>query len=143
VFRISGRDFGIIQFNANNMNPKFRERIIAHLSKKFNVDFELYTTDTHYVNSLRQTASNVLGSTSSYTKMIIELDKMVASAMSNMKSASLSWYSDTMKNFYIWGINQREKMLTAMDSMIATAKILIPAIIAAGFLVAAWIITLI
>jgi|ACXJ01.1.fsa_nt_gi hypothetical protein len=68
---------------------------------------------------------------------------MVTSAMSNMKTASLFWYSETMKNFYIWGINQREKMLTAMDSMIATAKILIPAIIAAGFFVAAWIITLI
>ena len=143
VFRIGGRDFGIIQFNANNMNPKFRERILVHLSKKFNVDFELYTTDTHYVNSLRQTASNVLGSTSSYSKMSSELDKTVTSAMSNMKPASLFWYSETMKNFYIWGINQREKMLTAMDSMIATAKILIPAIIAAGFFVAAWIITLI
>ncbi len=143
VFRIGNKDIGIIQFNANNMNPKFRERVLAHLSEKFNVDFELYTTDTHYVNSLRQTASNVLGSTSGYSKMSSELDKMVESAMSNMKAANMLWYSETMKNFYIWGINQREKMLTAMDSMIATAKILIPAIIAAGFFVAAWIITLI
>ncbi|MCL4387781.1 DUF2070 family protein [Candidatus Marsarchaeota archaeon] len=143
VFRIGSKDVGIIQFNANNMNPKFRERLLAHLSEKFNADFELYTTDTHYVNSLRQTASNVLGSTSSYSRMSSELDKMVESAMSNMKASSLFWYSETMKNFYIWGINQREKMLTAIDSMMATAKILIPAIIAAGFLVAAWIITLI
>ncbi len=125
------------------MNPKFREKILSRLSDKFGIDFELYTTDTHYVNSLRQTASNVLGSTSSYLKVAKELEAMASKALSSMETANVVWLSEYMKNFYIWGINQREKMLAALDSMIATAKVLIPAIIAAGFFIAAWIIILI
>jgi predicted neutral ceramidase superfamily lipid hydrolase len=143
VFEIGAKRVGIIQFNANNINPQFRDKILSHISDKFGVDFELYTTDTHYVNSLRQTASNVLGSTVSYSRMSKALDEAIDSAIKDLKEANLVWESAIMKNFYIWGINQREKMMAAVSSMAATAKVLVPAIIAVGFLIAAWIISLI
>jgi len=143
VLEIGGKKLGILQFNANNMNPKFRDKILSHVSEKFGVDFELYTTDTHYVNSLRKTASNVLGTYVSYSKMSKDLEGIISSAINNMEDCSLIFESSVMKNFYIWGINQREKMLAAVGSMVATAKVLVPAIIALGFLIAAWIISLI
>jgi len=143
VYKIGEKTFGVVAFNANNANPKFRERLLTHINKKFGIEAELYTTDTHYVNSLRQTASNVLGSEVKYSDIIKDIEIMVKTAINNMEDAQLVYKSSKIKNFYIWGSNQREKMLTALDSMIATDKVLVPVIIAAGFLIAAWIISLV
>jgi len=143
VYDIGGKMFGMIEFNANNSNPQFRTKLLSYLNSKFNADFELYTTDTHYVNSLRHTASNVLGTTTTLKQTEKKLEEMVKSAISDMSDASLIFQFSKVKNFSVWGINQREKMLAALDSMIATDKVLVPTIIAVGFLIAAWIITLI
>ena len=143
VYGIGEKMAGIIEFNANNVNPQFRSKLISHLNAKFNVDFELYTTDTHYVNSLRNTASNVLGSSLSLNGAEKKLEEMAKSAISGMSEAILVFQFSKVKNFSIWGMNQREKMLAALDSMMATDKVLVPTIIAVGFLIAAWLITLI
>ncbi|MCL4372069.1 DUF2070 family protein [Candidatus Marsarchaeota archaeon] len=143
VFGIGGKKFGIIAFNANNMKPAFREAIISHVRDKFGIEAEVYTTDTHYINSMRETASNVLGRHTKYRSLEKLVDEAVNGALKQLKHADVAYKSTVIKNFYIWGINQREKMMTSLDSMISLAKVLVPTIIAAGFLVAAWIINLI
>ncbi len=61
VFGFGGRLFGIVYFDANNMLPEFRSRIIRHVREKFGIDIEVCTTDTHSINSLSLSASNSLG----------------------------------------------------------------------------------
>ncbi len=143
IFGIGDKKFGIIEFNANNIKPQFRQQVLGHIKSAYGIDAELYTTDTHYINSLQNTASNVLGRTTSYRHINKLLDKAIPEALSNMEKVEVFYKDEVIKNFNVWGVNQREKMVAALDSMISLAKVLVPAIIAAGFFAAAWIITLI
>ena len=49
----------------------------------------------------------------------------------------------TIKNFAVWGRNVRDRMLPVLSSVMAIAKILVPITIVGGFIIAAWIISLI
>ena len=69
VFQFNGFKYAIIQFNANNALPAVRNEIVKHVKRKFGVQAELYTTDTHAVNSLEFNAQNVLGRHTKYSKL--------------------------------------------------------------------------
>ncbi|ASI13713.1 CPA3 family transporter [Candidatus Mancarchaeum acidiphilum] len=131
----------MIYFNANNVKPQFRESLVNHIRKKYGMYGEVYSTDTHFVNSFKLTASNVLGLHTKYSK---ELEKMVdqgiESAVEDMSECTIGHSSIKMKNFKIWGANGRDKIVTTLNSMIAIAKLAVPLVIIGGFFLAAWII---
>lgn len=146
---ISIFDFGkfkycMIYFNANNIKPSFRDLIIDHIKKKYNMSAEIYSTDTHFVNSLNLTASNVLGSKTRYSKSFQNMiDEGIDKALNNISECEVHHSSVEIKNIKIWGANGRERIVTTLNSMVSTAKIAVPIIIIFGFFVAAWIIYII
>ena len=140
IFSVGRRRYALLQFNANNMLPQLRDEIIKHVRKRHGLEVEVLTTDTHYVNSLGSVASNVLGRTTSFKRLAPFIDTAIEKALANVEPARAFYKHDVMEKFSVWGSNQREKVVTALDSMVASMKVLVPVIIAAGFFVAAWII---
>jgi len=143
IFSFNGFKHGLLQFNSNNISPSFREGIISHVKKEYGIDAEVCTTDTHYTNSLRYTASNVLGKSTKLNRLLPLIDEGIESALANTEQVHIYYYKTVMDNFKIWGTNQRDKAIAAVNSMMAVAKILVPIIIVVGFLVASLVISFI
>ena len=140
-YKFEDLGFAMIHFNANNMAPKLRSEIIKHVGEKFKIGCEVYTTDTHYVNSLGSTASNVLGNKTSYSKLAPIIDRTLEAAMRGAEPVEVCHSRQVIKRFRIWGTNQRDKVMAALSSMMALAKLIIPIIVIAGFLLAAIVIS--
>lgn len=143
VFQFNGFKYAMIQFNANNALPNVREAIIKHIKQKFDVDAELYTTDTHAVNSLEFNAGNVLGRHTKYAKLITLVDQTMEEALSNIETVTVHHSKNDMKKFMVWGPNAMENIITVARSVYGLTRLLVPIIIVIGFIVAAWVILII
>ncbi len=143
IFYFNGFKYAIVQFNSNNVLPYYRNEIIDHVKKNYGIECEVYTTDTHFVNSLDRNASNVLGRSTKLNAIMPLIDKAFKSATTNAEIVEMRYKKDTLKRFHIWGPNVREKMIAVITSVMGLARIVVPAIVAAGFVVATWIISLV
>ncbi len=143
VFDISGYKYGIIQFNSNNMLPSLRESIVRHVKKRYNIDIEVCTTDTHAVNSISVPASNVLGRETKFERLKPLIDAHILEAIKKINVYTIGNEHIDVKNFSVWGKNSRERITAVLSSVISIAKILVPTIIIVGFIAAAWIVSFI
>ena len=143
VFQFNEFKKGMLQFNANNMLPSFGRRLKHYIKSKYGIDTEVYTTDTHFVNALNRSADNVLGRHTRIDKLLPYVDNVVQQAMKGLEPVTVYYSKEQIKNFAVWGANSREKIMAVMDSVIYIAKILVPLIIIGGFVVAAWLISII
>ena len=143
IFGFGEKRFCMIYFDANNMLPKLREEILFHMGEKFGLDSEVYTTDTHSVNTIALPASNVLGRETKAKDIIPILDGMISEAEKNMKPASAAHLKATMKGFKVWGAGSEDILMKVSREVIRTGKKKVPIIIAAGFIIAAWVIYLV
>ncbi len=142
LIQIGKRRLAMIQFNANNMVPKLRYSIIKHVKSRFNVDAEVYTTDTHYVNSFENTEKNLLGLHTKYKDIEGIIDRSIEEAISNIEEVDVYFGSYVMKRFRIWGLD-RDSLVNVMQSMLSITRILIPLTIIIGFFIAALVIALV
>ena len=142
IFSFNGFKKAIILFNANNMLPSLREEIIKHARAKFGVDAEVYTTDTHYVNSLRENAGNVLGRKTGFGMLKPFIDRAIEGALHDIENSRVYYSMQKVDNFAIWGASSRERIRVALESTLSIARMLIPVIIVVGLLLAAWVISL-
>jgi putative membrane protein len=142
VFFFNGFKYAMIHFNSNNILPNFRTDIVAHAKKTFGVDAEVYTTDTHYINSLEKNASNVLGRETRLRPLLPLVERALKLALEDAGVVEVYYKRDVMKKFHVWGPNIRETMLAVITSVMGIARVLVPAIIAVGFIVASWIISI-
>jgi predicted neutral ceramidase superfamily lipid hydrolase len=143
VFRLNGMRRTMLFFNANNMLPSLREDVIAHVKRKFGLTAEVYTTDTHYVNSLDKTASNVLGRYTTFKMLEPFVDRAVSTAVLNIEPVKAYHRRSVIRNFLVWGPNIRERMGAVISSMFGLARVVVPLLIAVGFVAAAWLITIV
>jgi predicted neutral ceramidase superfamily lipid hydrolase len=143
VFQFNEFKYAIIQFNANNVLPQLRNAIVKHIKRKYNVNAELYTTDTHAVNSLEYTARNVLGRYTKHEKIIEQVDKAMKEAMLDIEPVTVSHNKGEMKKFKVWGPDIMESMLNIAKSTYGITRLLVPLIVVVGFIVAAWLILVI
>jgi predicted neutral ceramidase superfamily lipid hydrolase len=143
VFAFNGFKYAIVSFNANNLMPNFRMEIVERMKKMYGITGDVYTTDTHFVNSLYRNASNVLGRETKLKSLIPFIDQALKEALLNIEPVDVYYKKDTLKGFHIWGPDVREKMVAVITSVTGLAKILVPAIVAAGFIIASWIISLV
>lgn len=143
IFGFNGFKYAMVQFNANNALPTLRNAIVGHIKKKYGINAELYTTDTHAVNSLEYNAGNVLGRYTKYTKLIPLIDRTVEEALSNMEPVTVHHNRSAMKRFKVWGANAMENIITVAKSIYGITRILIPVIVVIGFIIAAWVILII
>ena len=142
VFGFGRKKFCIMYFDANNMLPSFRAEVLGHLKERFGLDAEVCTTDTHSVNTIALPASNVLGRETKPSEVIPTLDKLVASAIKSMEKVSCSYSSVEVKDFKVWGRGTEDALVKVSREVIRTGKRKVPLIIAAGVIIAAWVIYL-
>ena len=140
VFSFGGKKFAMLYFDSNNMLPSFRSEVLEHIRKKFGLRAELYTTDTHAVNTIALPASNALGRYTKARDVMPLIDDLMSEAISRMEHVSLYYESFTIKRFKVWGEGADEMIIRASKEAIRTFKHVVPFVTAAGFVIAAWII---
>ena len=143
IFVFNGYKRAIVQINGNNMLPSLRKKLVAHMKSRFRLEAEIYTTDTHAVNSLGFEADNVVGRKTSFEKLCPVIDTCVRRALENAEDVKAYHQRDVVGKFMIWGQNSMENILTVARSVYGITKIAIPAIIVGGFIIAAWVISVI
>lgn len=140
VFQFGNKKFGMIHFDCNNILPKLREDVIKYVRKKYHIEIEVYTTDTHAVNSLALPSSNVLGRYTTAAKLLPAVDALVGMALSSIEEVTMSSSSFTMKNFRVWGENAEEEITKASKEALRMLKYYAPFVIAAAFIIASWVV---
>ncbi len=140
IFEFGGKRFGMLYFDANNMLPGLRNEIINYVKRKHKMQIEVYTTDTHSVNSIALPSSNVLGRYTTTAKLLPIVDALVNVAQHNLENVNFYNGSFVVKDFRVWGENAERDITKASKEMIRTLKHIAPFVISAGFIIAAWII---
>ncbi|MDE1825103.1 MAG: DUF2070 family protein [Candidatus Micrarchaeota archaeon] len=140
IFVAGKKKFGIIYFDSNNMLPRLREEIISHVAKKFRIQVEVCTTDTHGVNSLALPSSNVLGRETQIGKLLPIVDAMISVALNGIEDVQVHSGNFVTKGFRVWGENAERDITMASKEVIRTVKHVAPFVIVLGFIIAAWII---
>ncbi len=143
LFRFNGFSYAMLQFNANNMMPSLRRQILEHVRSKYGTECEVYTTDTHAVNSISMNASNVLGRQTMFSDLKKKIDECMGKALADVDEAPVGYAETEMKRFMVWGRNSRERIFAVLNSVSALARVMVPTIIVVGFLAAAWVVSLI
>ncbi len=142
IFEVNRRRFCMLQFNANNMLPRLRDSIRNLIKKEYGIEAEVYTTDTHAVNSLQDMAENLLGNRTGFKSLKPIIEKAVEEAKSNMEVVSIHYGDFTVRKFRIWGLD-RDSLVNVIKSMLSITKILVPLTITLGFFFAALVVALI
>lgn len=143
VFSFGAFKYAMLHFNSNNMLPSLRDEIISYVKGKYGVLAEVYTTDTHAVNSVDRPVENVLGRQTKFRMLKPLIDTGMESAIKDIGSVRVRYKRVYMKKFALWGPNVGDIMTDLMKSIIPTVRLLGPAAMVAGFLVAALVISLI
>ena len=143
IFQFGRFRYAMLHFNSNNMLPSLRNDIIAHVKRMYGVESEVYTTDTHSVNSIEYTVENVLGRYTKFKALAPLLDKAMDAAMKDLGQVKFYHKRVEMRKFPIWGPEVGDIMLDLTKAVIERARILSPIIIISGFIVAAAVISLV
>ncbi|MGC8572057.1 MAG: DUF2070 family protein [Candidatus Micrarchaeia archaeon] len=133
----------MLLFNANNFLPAFRNSIIKYIKEKHNIDAEVLTTDTHYVNSLNRTASNVLGRVTTISMIAPYIDEAVKEALKDASVVDVYYRKNILKNFRVWGLDLKNNITNILNYVFNLAKIIVPMLLIGGFIIATLIISII
>ncbi len=140
VFKFGRRRFCMIYFDANNMLPGFREKLIDHVRKTFRMEAEVCTTDTHSLNTLSSTARMALGRKTNANSVMPVVDALIKSAMANIKPVSYAYRSIRVKNFSVWG-DKAEMLIERTGAEVRRMVTYVgPLVVVLAFIVAAWVI---
>jgi predicted neutral ceramidase superfamily lipid hydrolase len=143
VFSFNGFKYTMLQFNCNNILPSLRGDLVEHVKKKYRSEAEVYTTDTHAVNSPGMIEGNVLGRYANHKKLVEAVDDAVGKAMLNIEPVSVYHKRGVVKDFMVWGPNAREKITAVAASVFEMARVLVPVMVVGGFIAAAWVILIV
>ncbi len=143
IFKIKNTNFCMVYFDSNNIMPSLRTELISHINKKYGFDAEIYTTDTHAVNTLALSASNVLGRFTTINELIPFLDNSIDAAKKDMEQVTYYYSKIKLKNFRVWGKGSEDAIMKVSRDVIKTGKKTVPFIIVGFFIIAAWAIYLV
>ncbi|MGC8479766.1 MAG: DUF2070 family protein [Candidatus Micrarchaeia archaeon] len=143
IFSSKVESFCMIYLDANNMDPKLRSKLLSHIYKKYKLTAELFTTDTHAVNTLAFSASNVIGRYTKYEELVPYIDKAIENAISSKEEVTYLFYKLSLKNFKVWGKGSEELIMNTTRQIIKRGKKIVPFIVVACFVIAAWSIYLV
>ncbi len=142
LFSFNGFRYAVLHFNSNNMLPSLREEIISYIKRSYRVNAEVYTTDTHAVNSIEYTVENVLGRYTKFKELKPFIDRAMAEAISDMGQVRVYHKRIVLKKFPVWGPDVGDILMNMAHSVVSRARLLSPIIILSGFVVAAVVIAL-
>lgn len=140
VFKFGRKRFCIVYIDANNMLPTFRDRLIAHIKKRFGMEAEVCTTDTHSINMISSSASMSLGRITNVNSVMPIIETMVKNAMENMRPARYAYKKMKIKDFDVWGDKADMLIERASAEARKILKYVAPLFVAVAFTIAAWVI---
>ncbi|MDE1874418.1 MAG: DUF2070 family protein [Candidatus Micrarchaeota archaeon] len=140
VFKFGRKKLCLIYFDANNMLPGFREKLLDHVSRKFRVSVETCTTDTHSINTISSSASMSLGRKTGVDGVIPIIDVMVKEALDSLEPVSYAYRKLKVKDFYVWGEKADMLIERAGAEVRRMIRYIAPLFVAAAFSIAAWVI---
>jgi putative membrane protein len=143
AFSFGSFSYVLIQFNSNNILPSLRNEIVAYVKRKYKVDAEVCTTDTHSVNSIEWTVENVLGRYTKFKALVPFIDRAVSGAIKDIEPVRIYHKKIVLKKFPVWGPELGDIMVDLTTSVVAKARILSPIIIVSGFIIAAVVMSLV
>ena len=142
IFKTQKKSFCMVYFDANNMLPKLRQELILHINKKYSLNSEIYTTDTHAVNTLALPASNVLGKHTTTKEILPFLDEQIEKAIKELEPVKYLYIKTKLKGFRVWGKGSEDAIMKVSRDVIKIGKKRVPFIIVGFFIIAAWAIYL-
>jgi predicted neutral ceramidase superfamily lipid hydrolase len=104
------------------------------------MDSELCTSDTHSVNTIAMSAMNSLGRYTGEREIYPHVDKLIRDAIANMEYVRVSDRTLYIEDFYTWGEHSFENILKMAEDIGRIIRHVIPFVIAAAFIIAAWVI---
>lgn len=138
VFGFDGRKLCIVYFDANNMLPAFRDRLLQHVKGKFGMRAEACTTDTHSINTISSSVESALGRYTNINDALPIVDSMIERALHGMEPVSYSYKRIKVEGFPVWG--EKADMLIERTSreVRRILKYAAPAFVLLAFVVASW-----
>ncbi|MDE1855176.1 MAG: DUF2070 family protein [Candidatus Micrarchaeota archaeon] len=140
VFKFGGRKLCFIYFDANNMLPGFRDKLLEHVRSRFRLEAEVCTSDTHSLNTISSSASMSLGRQTGVNSITPIVDSMIRSALGEMKPASYAYKKVRVKDFYVWGEKADMLIERTGAEVRRLLKYIAPLFVVAAFVIAAWVI---
>ena len=134
VFQAGKKRVGIILFDANNALPIFRAHILDSL-KGFHFDFvDIYTTDSHSVNTISG-VHNPLGLNVQSAELVSRVKAAVQAALNDLEPVSVK-VSSTRIKLHVLGQNRTSELVSTVNAIVAVLRIMAPAIIIGSLLLA-------
>jgi putative membrane protein len=138
AFSFGKKTYLLLLFDANGILPAFRRELLGIVSEGTGFMPEAYTTDTHSINLVRGVL-NPIGSTreDEIKKRVLECAKRAIAEMEEVKVGS------AVERFRIKVIGPRQssEFIGTVNSIVAIAKIAVPAMLIATVLLVLWAVT--
>jgi putative membrane protein len=124
VFEIGGKHSCILLFDANNAVPRFREKLLKEL-EGYGFDFvDLFTTDSHSVNTINGT-HNPLGERCDQDLLLATAREAVEEAIADLEPCKAA-FIDKKISLTVFGAKRQNELITTINSVISVAKIIAP-----------------
>ena len=135
IFDSYGKKHALILIDANNIDPKLREKVLARINKDFDFDFvDLFTTDTHSVNMISG-VHNPLGANITPEVLYPHINGAIERALDDLETVSGAMKQERFE-IEILGSQRVNEMMSTFNSVIAIMKILAPIIFVGSIVLA-------
>ncbi|MBI5159377.1 DUF2070 family protein [Candidatus Micrarchaeota archaeon] len=139
VFSVQNKSYAVLLFDANGITPAFRRELLDAVKERTGVGVcEVYTTDTHSINTV-SSVLNPLGS-SRKQELTDAAVKAVLNAFKNSSEVEAGVESERVK-INVFGVNQSSELIGTVNSIVAIMRLLVPLVLIGSVLLVLWGIT--
>ncbi len=138
VFQVKKKLFATILFDANGILPGFRREIINAIRETGFTDCEVYTTDTHSVNTVSGVLNPLGGKESE--EVVERVVQSVMSAKKDLSEFQAGMRTERIK-IKVFGTQQSSELLGTVNSIVAVTRLAIPTLFFLTALFVLWGIT--
>ncbi|PJD01308.1 hypothetical protein COU38_01695 [Candidatus Micrarchaeota archaeon CG10_big_fil_rev_8_21_14_0_10_54_18] len=124
VFEIGGKRSCLLLFDANNVLSEFREKLLKELGD-YGFEFvDLFTTDSHSVNTINGT-HNPLGEHCNQDYLLAVSREAVEEALEDLEPCKAA-FLDKKISLTVFGAKRQNELISTINSVISIAKIVAP-----------------
>ncbi|MCK4952247.1 DUF2070 family protein [Candidatus Bathyarchaeota archaeon] len=124
VMKVNDQKIAYITIDGNNIISGLREKILLAVQEIGITDGEVFTTDTHTVNStvLTKRGYHPIGEAIDQTKLIDYIKQATTDALSDLEPAEVSWRTETIHKVKVMGEKQIEALSLTTDETVKLSK---------------------
>ncbi len=135
VFQAGDKLHGILLFDANGITPGFRRRLIEAAREREGVECEIYTTDTHSINTVSGVL-NPIGNREGEEFVTRVLDA-VELAKDDLSEFEVGMKTERVR-IKVFGTQQSSELLGTINSIVAVARVAVPIVFLVTALFVLW-----